>query len=431
MVLAAIAVCLAVVSCDEAFKPTQSTASASAKLSHFTVDDLPGLEYGPPPGLVTVEFGGQSETFWPFTGDDFSGQGKDPINLIFVGKADPRDIRAALLSLDGDRTAFGFPDAPPWNARWDDAIGDVQTGYGQSDGWTGGAVQLACGDYGPIRYHLRLFKVGQWTVGNAHFETLIEGTADHQVLSWDVAEDLVTADMVRSGLLDPEVPMGVSQYINQEPFRTIPAMIYNELPLELRQFIGGPLDDVTYDVEMSTDGIATIFNLAGQAERVAEVRYQDLVIEYGQYIPKPFCSSGPNDWVYVEGPVNLYQTAELTEDGNYIMTFRAEGELTVVPIDMSTGQVVGEPMHAVVKEHHDARYSDNVCAAWSLLHQNIVPASSDHAGSILKRLRVSSAGGDAFQVLLHCPDMDDYVDVTNADACQPDLTEAAGETADR
>jgi len=63
----------------------------------------------PPAGLVTVPFGGDELTWWPYTVMDFSGDPVDPGNLIFAGQADPLRIRAALLALNGDRTAFGFP----------------------------------------------------------------------------------------------------------------------------------------------------------------------------------------------------------------------------------------------------------------------------------------------------------------------------------
>jgi hypothetical protein len=43
--------------------------------------------------------------FWPYTGTgpDMATE-KDPINLIFLGNAHPLDIRAALMSLDGQRS---------------------------------------------------------------------------------------------------------------------------------------------------------------------------------------------------------------------------------------------------------------------------------------------------------------------------------------
>jgi hypothetical protein len=89
-----------------------------------------------PAGLVTVG----ALTFWPYTGDDFTGAPKDPINAIFTGQASPLQIRAALRRLDGNRSAFGLPNVPPFNCTWKDAIGDEQTGYGDAEGWTGSAV---------------------------------------------------------------------------------------------------------------------------------------------------------------------------------------------------------------------------------------------------------------------------------------------------
>ena len=60
--------------------------------------------------------------------------------------------------------------------------------------------------------------------------------------------------------------------------------------------IGGPIEDVTEDVPIGTDGMATILNLASAAERVYETRTQDLLITYDQTVPKPFCG-GENDYV--------------------------------------------------------------------------------------------------------------------------------------
>jgi hypothetical protein len=95
-----------------------------------------------PSPLVTVNVGPQSLEFWPYTGTNFSGAPQDPINLIFFGEADPRDIRAALMALDGNRNIPGLPSVPPFNSTWTDAIGNVQTGYGSPEGWTGSVIQL-------------------------------------------------------------------------------------------------------------------------------------------------------------------------------------------------------------------------------------------------------------------------------------------------
>ncbi|MCX5737031.1 MAG: hypothetical protein NTZ61_00755, partial [Proteobacteria bacterium] len=171
---------------------------------------LPSSEPQAPTGIVTVTTVGKALEFWPYTGNSFAGTPVDPVNLVFTGQADPVRIRAALLALDGDRTSAGFPDAYPFNATWVDAIGgDVQTTYvGADEGWVGSVVQLQLGGYDPLRIHLRLFRseqpfgaTGVWTLGAAHFEVLIPGTADHQVLSWELAKQVVVADLMRAGLL--------------------------------------------------------------------------------------------------------------------------------------------------------------------------------------------------------------------------------------
>ncbi len=278
----------------------------------------------PPSGLVTVEFGSRSLEFWPYTGSSFDGTPVDPVNLIFLGQADPLQIRAALLALDGNRTAFGFPDVFPFNARWSDAVGDVQSTYAEGDGWVGSVVQLQIGDYAPIRWHLRIFRTGSgldgsvWTLGAAHFEMMIPGTADHQVLGWDRAQEIVTVDMLRSGLLDPVAPMLPTGVINESPtFRTIPPFIYNSLPEDLKNYILGPdhPEDVTEPVGIPNDGSATIFNVADAAPVDPGIATQSFTKTYQQVIPKPLCNPDGSQWVRVEGPVDFTKRVEIEPAG--------------------------------------------------------------------------------------------------------------------
>lgn len=357
-----------------------------------------------PSPLVTVAFGDQSKTFWLYTAEDFTGEASDPVNLVFIGQADSRDIRAALLSLDGDRTAFGMPPVAPFNCLWDDAIGNVQVTYNEPDGWTAGSIQLECGDHLQVRFHLRLFDIGGWTVGNCHFEFLVPGTSEHQVLSWELAEQLVVVDLIRSGLLDPDVPMFPTGEINETPcWRTIPPYIYNELPVELRQMIGGPIGNVTTDVPLYTDGVATVLSLAGTVNRVPESRTQDFYINFGQVIPKPFCSSGQGDYVYVEGPVHLVQTTELTESGKYLAHFNAVGELSVTPVNPETGDPIGETMTAHVIERHQSYFDDYGHSGISMLYQKLLPASDSNAGSLFAYLRADSRDDYLYYANIECP----------------------------
>ena len=393
------------VGCEHAVEPVENienTGTYDEELRALEAAVWAAPNDVPPSPLVMVNVGDDVLQFWPFTGTNFSGEPQDPVNLIFFGEADPRDIRAALLSLDGDRSAFGLPPVPPFNAIWDDAIGDVQTGYGEPDGWTGGCVQVACGDYEEVRFHMRLFKIGSWTVANAHFEVLIPGTTDHQVLSWELAEQFLVVDFLRSGLLDPNVPLIPTDQINPSPFGTIPAVIYNGLPVEIRQLIEGPLEDVNQDVPIKTNGHAVILNLADKAARQAEVRNQDLVINYDQVVPKPFCSSGPTDYVYVQGPVYLTQTTRLTPKGTFQMGFHARGELAVTPVNPLTGEPVGETLTALVLERHASTMTDQTSSASSMQFQKLLPYSAPGAGWLFTRLRVNSPGRNGYQAIIQC-----------------------------
>jgi len=353
------------------------------------------------PAPLVVVNGPATAEFWPYTGTNFSGEPQDPINLVFFGHADPREIRAALMALDGDRSAFGMPDQSPWNARWGEAIGgDVQTGYASDEGWTGGAIQLACGDYA-MRFHLRLFRMGDWTIGNAHLDLNIPGTADHQVISWERAEEFVTVDLMRTALLDPDMGIFPTDPINQPDFRTIPAVIYNMLPVELRAYIGGPLGDVTADVPIGSNGVATAFVLAGSVPVTAGVQMETLPIVFDQVVPRPFCSSGPADYVYVSGTVVLSQSSEITGGGDYHMTFDAEGELQVVPVDPATGTPIGAPLSAQIREHHAALLSDSSADVSSWVFQKLI-SESGGSSSLFRRLRAGDNGVNSFAERIRC-----------------------------
>lgn len=359
-------------------------------------------DFPAPSGVNTITFGTAMWNVWPYTGTNFSATPQDPINLIFVGAADPLDIRAALLELDGDRSAFGMPPVAPFNSVWDDAIGDVQTAYSEQSGWTGSAIQLECGDHQQLRFHLRLFRAGDITIANVHFEVLIPGTTTHQVLNWELAEQFVIVDFIRSGLLDSSIPMVPVPGFNDSPFREIPSVVYNGLPVELRSLIGGPISDVSEDVPIETDGNAMILNLAGMAPRIAETRTQSFVIEFNQAVPKPFCADGPLDFLYVTGPVSLEQVSTLSEDGVYETHFSASAELTAQPINPLTGEPTGDELSAVITEKHNSYLSSRKSSASSFKHQALLPISADGSGQFFESLTVNSNGPDGFASETRC-----------------------------
>lgn len=388
----ALSLMLLVLSCD-----TDSLAPGPA-------DSGPGsfAAAAPPPGLlVPVAVAGGSLSIWPYTGMDFSGTPQDPINLVFTGRSDPREIRSALMALDGNRTAFGMPLASPFNCTWSDAIGDLQTGYNATAQWVGSAIQLACGDYGPIRFHVRLFEAGATTLGNAHFEVLIPGTADHQVLSWELAEQLVTVDFLRSGLLDPATPIGSTGSINDAPFREIPEQIYSGIPAELKALIGGPAGSVGVPVPIGTDGRASVFNLSATVAGTPVGSQQSFVITYGQVIPRPFCASGA-EFLYVEGPVSLRKTVQVSGAGDLTSEFDASGRLRLTPVNPETGASIGPTYDAEVKDHQVTRFDERGGRIEGLQVQTELPRNVSGHGQRVIRIKVGSRGVDRYKKDIDC-----------------------------
>lgn len=386
----ALALAMGVSACEPDFDPTRATAASPVNFTTGTAAPSP---------LVTVSFGTKSLELWPFTGTDFSGIPSDPINLLFTGDVDVRSLRAALMFLNGDRTP-SFPDVFPFNCTWRDAIGGIQTAYAQ--GWAGSAIQLECGPYDPLRFHLRFFDVGDWTLANVHFEVLIPGTTEHQVLSWELAEQLVLVDFLRSGVLDASVPLATTEAINPSPFGAIPVLIYNGLPVELRTLIGGPLENVTAPVAIASDGRATILNVAETVEGAPLVARQDFVIQFDQVIPKPFCSSGTSGFVLVQGPVRLRQQVVVSASGNFVSQFHAQGHLDVTPVDPATSAPTGETYRARVVEHHRGIVTDEVTLVSSFQMQIEIPPSGSERGRLTIGLHVGPAQASHHSLDIQC-----------------------------
>jgi hypothetical protein len=364
-----------------------------------------------PAGVVTVDFLGHSLHFWPYTGNSFDGTASDPINLVFVGKADPRAIRAALLALDGDRTAYGMPDAYPFNATWSDANGDVQTTYSpDGEGWVGNVVQLQLGRYELGRAHLRLFRTGApygdggvWTLGGAHFEILIPGTAEHQVLSWEIARQIVVVDLMRTSLLDPDAPMMDTGAISAAPtFMEIPAVIYNGLPEDLRNLIGGPPVPVSAPVGIASDGKATILNLA-QAAPIAPGTWNDaFTLTYGQLVPKPICNTSGYEYVYLSGPVSFQTSVTVDETGLLAYAASYSGRLQVTPMDPTTDPPTptGAPYYANVSLEQDGTLSAGAASVQAMVKR--IGVANRGAQISMTKLRVGTYGTDAYRASEKC-----------------------------
>lgn len=382
-----------------------ATATASAP---SVVKELSSTT--PPTGLQTISFNGQQLTLWPYDGKSFDGVPENPVNLIFVGKADPVAIRAALLALPPAPAGSGMPDVFPFNSTWSDANGDVQAAYGDGEGWVGNAVQLQLGRYEYGRVHLRLFRTGKafgseggWTIGAAEFEILIPNTADHQVLSWELARAAVVRDLVRTGLLDATTPMADTPVISQTPtFRNIPDYIYGPMPMDLKMLIfnGNPPNEASPGI--LSDGKATILHLAGSAPITPGTVTDAFTLQYGQLSPKPFCSSGPLDYVYLQGPVNLSKTVTVDASGALQYTSTILGRIAVTPMDVTANPPApsGQTYYANVSDEQSGWINSG--RAWVTQQMKRLGNPSTGAQMVMWRLRVSTDGEDQYRIETRC-----------------------------
>ncbi|MCP4571022.1 MAG: hypothetical protein GY838_01595 [bacterium] len=357
----------------------------------------------PPAGLVEFTAGQRTVECWPYTGTALDSEPSDPVSLVMLGEADPVAIREALLSLDGDRTAYGFPAVYPFDQPWRDCIGGSAQATWEADvGWTGGTIQLTVGDFEPLRFHLRLFAVDDGlTLAAAHFEVLVTGTTDHQVLSWELAEQFVVADLMRAGVLAaPPVP---TEVITAAPsFRIIPAMIYNMLPPELTALTGGPPAPVATDVPLDNDGRATVVTLADlPAPTPCSVALTHTAV-FDQFVPRPYCSTGPADWLQVTGDVVFEAAVDVDVNGSYRVRTGYEGHLTVVPVNPATGEVLAEPFPACVKGRQSGRTGTR--RDFLTASDRMLTHETDGAQINTTRLTVRDPGRDRYRGFVRCID---------------------------
>jgi hypothetical protein len=322
-----------------------------------------GQTLPPPADTISVTLGGQTQRIWPYaTEAQHYPAPWDPINLVLLG-AEPREIRQALLALEGNR-APAFPPVAPFDCKWEDAMGYEMMAWAEAEDWVGSEIQLSCGPgpMGPLRFHLRLFHQGANTLGAAHFELLIPKTAQHEVLHWELAQQLVAFDMQRTGTLT-SAPDAV-RLQPAGPWRAIRKEVYNPLlgvpeMIPLLQVLGLPLTPQAADVPLPNDGLAPVLSADIPFEPVQAAFTRELTLTYDRPVPRPFCSAGPADVVYLKGPITLTLKTHTTPSGNFSRTYLVAGLLDVTPINPSTGVPIGPTVPAVVTEAHGARLTDH------------------------------------------------------------------------
>ncbi|MGK2962238.1 MAG: hypothetical protein ACSLFK_08840 [Gemmatimonadaceae bacterium] len=366
--------------------PNAATPRAGVQLSGFAA----------PSGTVTIAQGDVEATVWPYTSNGFGTSPQDPINLIFLGTADPREIRATLLGLSGS----GRPGPlAGFTCTWSDAVGDQQTSYSAHQGWVGSAIQLQCGNFEGPRFHVRLFRQGNVTLAGAHYEILIPGTNLHEPLSWELAEALVAADIARSGFLG-SAPSLTGVITSAPYFRAVQAAVTAMLPAPqiaaLGLFVNG---DGTASIP--NDGRATILNMASAAPVSSGLVTSHFVVQFGQVIPKPFCLAGTTGYLYASGPIDVHMRSGIVGQ-NFHASIAAGGTLTLIEFNPSTGQTVGAPYQGLIDERTSVNLTDGSSSVEYFSSRQETPDAGTTRGSRTETLRARQSGSDVYQLDISC-----------------------------
>jgi hypothetical protein len=352
--------------------------------------------FAAPSGIVTISSGDVEAAVWPYTSTAFSTTPQDPINLVFMGAADPREIRSVLLGLSGS----GRPGPlAAFNCTWSDAVGNPQTGYAASEGWVGSTIQLQCGNFQGPRFHIRMFRQGDVTLANAHYEILIPGTNLHEVLSWELAEALVTADLARSGFL--AAAPALTAVVTAAPyFRTVQAPVAAMLPAPQKAALG-LLTNGDGTASIPNDGRATMFVLAAAPALATGLVESEFVIQFGQVIPKPFCVAGTTGYLYATGPITVRMTSGVV-GRNFQSSTTSTGTLNLIEFNPLNGQTLGSPYQGVIHERTTVNLTDGSSSVEFFSTREETPDGGPTRGIRVEQLRVRQNGEDAYDLSVSC-----------------------------
>ena len=208
---------------------------------------------------------------------------------------------------------------------------------------------------------------------------------------------------MRSGLLDPANPMMQTDIISATPsHHEIPEQIYNGVPDEIKILCGLPPGPATEPVPIPTDGKATILFVTGSAPIEPGTKTETYVMTYDQMVPKPFCNSGPLDFVYLDGAVAIEKTVRVDISGRYQYASSISGKLTVVPMDVlqSPPTPSGEPYSAIISDEQRG-ILDGGFSRVTFNSRRIAPGNRG-TEKLMVKLHVSSNGRNLFQTRTQC-----------------------------
>jgi hypothetical protein len=145
-----------------------------------------------------------------------------------------------------------------------------------------------------------------------------------------------------------------------------------------------------------------ILNLTGSLPVTAGTHEESVVIDYGQFVPRPFCADGPYDWLYVEGPVTFTLRTRVDRHGLYSASGGYAGTITATPVDIATGQPIGEPFKGRVSSLQYGLLGNRTACVLQADRKLTREAAGPQI--TLSRLQVTTFGLKTYYELTHCLD---------------------------
>jgi hypothetical protein len=356
----------------------------------IAVPALAGESAPTPSGVVTITAGTDHQlTLWPFITTNYlpgpAGQ-SDPVNLVFLN-TDPRAIRQELMKLDGERPEWTYLPSGANGCVWMDAMGYEQAAYLEPEGWVGDEVQLACATPdSPLgreyRFHVRLFRSGPHTIGGAHFEINVPGTAEHEVLSWELARSFVTDEIARIdvGAFEGEIsvfePAGAS-------FRTVRGQVSyyvsatNAGNPDFLEALDLPSSSPPAfpAVPIPASGDAAVFAPDFTYVPVrSDITLTDSRRYFVQSTPKPFCEGAAIQ--ITGGPLTFTLRVQTNPSGKYQRTYTIAGTLKVKTLESGVVQ------DALISETHRGMLTDNHGQVSEEVSQTLLPIGTTPGQSL-------------------------------------------------
>jgi hypothetical protein len=232
-----------------------------------------------------------------------------------------------------------------------------------------------------------------------HYEILIPGTNMHEVLSWELAQSLVTADLARSGYLGAAPTL--SAVITASPYyRAVQAPVAASLSGAQISGLGLSVNG-DGSASIPNDGRAAILTVASAPTATEGTIDSDFVIQFAQVIPKPFCTTGTTGYLFASGPITVHMRSGIV-DGNFESLTTSEGSLTLVEFNPVTRQPVSAPYQGVVSEKTSVKLTNG--SGWvNFLSTRVeTPDAGSTRGSRTELLRAREDGRDDYKLDIIC-----------------------------